>query len=64
LLVEIVVGFIEPSYTITESGGQQEVCAEIKSGNLSTSAAVQFSTADGGAIGNFFVLYRMALAKV
>ena len=54
LLVEIVVGFIELSYVISESGGRQEVCAEIKSGNLSTPVAVQFSTADGDAIGKFF----------
>ena len=51
---------------ISESGGQQEVCAEIKSGNLSTPVTVQFSTADGVATGKFVYFFRiltLALAK-
>ena len=51
MLVEITIGFVEPSYIVTESGGQQEVCAEIKSGILRTTVAVQFSTANGDAVG-------------
>jgi hypothetical protein len=55
LLVEIVIGFVESSYTISESGGQQEVCAEVKSGNLQTTIEVEFSTADGDATGKFIL---------
>ena len=65
-LVEFVIGFVEPSYTISESGGQQEVCAEIKSGNLQTrvTIAVQFSTANGVAIGKFYPFVPPTLAKI
>ena len=52
-LVEIVIGFVQPSYVILESGGQQEVCAELKSGVLRTTVAVEFSTANGDATGEF-----------
>lgn len=53
LLVEIVIGFVEPSYDINEGGGQVQVCAEIKSGTLRTTVAAQFSTANGVATGRF-----------
>jgi hypothetical protein len=49
--LEIVIGFEEPSYAIVETGGQQQVCAVIISGNLRTTVAVEFSTADGSASG-------------
>ena len=51
--LEIVIGFERPSYVISERGGQQEVCAVIVSGNLRTTVAVEFSTADGEATGKF-----------
>ena len=51
MLVEIVIGFVDPSYVVAENGGQQQVCAEIKSGNLSTNVTVKFTTANGEAIG-------------
>ncbi len=52
-LLEITIGFEEISYIIFESEGPQPVCAEIISGNLRTTVAVQFSTADGSASGKF-----------
>ena len=52
LLAAIIIGFVQPSYFILETEGPQRVCAEVKSGNLRTNVAVQFSTADGDAIGN------------
>ena len=55
-LVEIVIGFVQPSYAIVESGGQQQICAEIKSGVLRTTVTVQFSTLNGDAIGNILLL--------
>ena len=56
MLTEIAIGFVESSYTIIESGGQQQVCAEIKSGNLQITVEVEFSTADGDATGKLFSL--------
>ena len=49
----IVIGFVEPSYAIAETGGQQQVCAELVSGNLRTNVVVQFSTSNGDATGKF-----------
>ena len=51
LLAAIVISFVEPSYTIAETGGQQRVCAELKSGNLRIDVVVQFSTSNGDAAG-------------
>ena len=59
MLIEISIGFVESSYTIIESGGQQQVCPEIKSGNLQTTIEVQFSTADGDATGKFLLLLSL-----
>ena len=59
MLVEIAIGFVESSYTIIESGGQQQVCAEIKSGNLQITVEVEFSTADGDATGKFLFLLSL-----
>ena len=53
LLTAIVIGFVEPSYSIVETGGQQQVCAELVSVNLSTNVVVQFSTSNGDATGKF-----------
>ena len=53
LFLVIVIGFEEPSYIISEMGGQQQVCAVIVSGNLRTTVAVEFNTADGEATGKF-----------
>ena len=53
LLVEIVIGFVEPSYDIVESGEEAQICADIKSGTLRTTVAAQFSTANGAATGRF-----------
>ena len=55
LFAAIVIGFVETSYVILETDGQQEVCAEVKSGILRTNVAVQFSTANGDAIGNIIL---------
>ena len=51
--LEIIIGFEEPTYTVSESAGQRQVCAVIMSGNLRTTVAVEFSTADGDATGKF-----------
>ena len=51
--LEIIIGFEQPTYTVLESGGQQPVCAVIVSGNLRTTVAVEFNTADGDATGKF-----------
>ena len=53
LFLEIVIGFERPSYVTSEMGVQQEVCAVIVSGNLRTTVAVEFNTADGEATGKF-----------
>ena len=55
MFAEIVIGFVEPSYIVAESAGQVEVCAEIKEGNLRTTVAVEFSTADGDATGKYTI---------
>ena len=52
----IVIGFVEPSYTSNETEGQQQVCAELKSGNLRVNVAVQFNTSDGNAIGRLVLM--------
>ena len=40
---------------VLEGAGQVEVCAEIKDGNLRTTVAVEFSTADGDATGKYTI---------
>ena len=51
MFAAVEIGFVEPSYTVSEDGGQQEVCAELKSGILRTNVPVEFSTSDGDATG-------------
>ena len=51
MFAAVEIGFVEPSYTVSEDGGQQEVCAELKSGMLRTNVPVEFSTSDGDATG-------------
>ena len=51
----VIIGFVEPHYTVSEDGGQQEVCAQLMSGTLRTNVAVKFSTSDGDATGTFLL---------
>ena len=51
MFAAVVIGFVEPSYTVSEDGGQQEVCAQLMSGTLRTNVAVESSTFDDSATG-------------
>lgn len=50
-IIGVVIGFVETLYIVLEDDGQQQVCAELRMGTLRTNVEVQFTTANGDAMG-------------
>lgn len=54
--VGIVIDFQSPSYTVNERDGTAEVCVELSSGSLQRTVVAFLSTANGTALGKFYIV--------
>ena len=50
----VEIGFLQTTYSILETGGQQTVCAALLSGMLRADVEVQFTTSDDDAMRKFY----------